>query len=40
MCVDVLISDAVERAVIVEAKVACVDDVVCPCVGGQLVERL
>lgn len=37
---DVLVGDAVERAVVVEAKVAGVDDVVGAGVGGELVQRL
>jgi hypothetical protein len=32
-----LLGDAIERAVVVEAKVAGVDDVVCAGVGGELV---
>lgn len=35
-----LLGDAIERAVVVEAKVASVDDVVCAGVGGELVQRL
>lgn len=38
--IDVLVGDAVERAVVVEAKVAGVDDVVGAGVGGELVQRL
>jgi hypothetical protein len=35
-----LLCDAVERAVVVKAEIARVDDVVCAGIGGELVERL
>ena len=35
-----LLGDAIKRTVVVEAKVAGVDDVVCAGVGGELVKRL
>jgi hypothetical protein len=35
-----LLSDAIKRTIVVEAKVASVDDVVCAGVGGELVQRL
>jgi hypothetical protein len=35
-----LFGDAIERTVVVEAKVAGVDDVVCAGIGSELVERL
>ena len=35
-----LLGDAIKRTIIVEAKVASVDDVVCAGIGGELVERL
>jgi hypothetical protein len=38
--VHVLVCDAVEGAVVIEAKVARVDDVVCPSICSELVERL
>ena len=38
LCVDVLVGDAIERAVVVEAKVTGVDDVVGAGVGSELVQ--
>jgi hypothetical protein len=35
-----LLGDAIKRTIVVEAKVASVDDVVCAGVGGELVQRL
>ena len=40
VCLYVLIGDTVERAVVVEAKVTGVDDVVCSGVRSELVQRL
>lgn len=37
---DILLCNAVERAVVIEAEIAGVDNVVCPRVGSELVQRL
>jgi hypothetical protein len=40
MCLNVLIGDAVERAVVVETEVTSVNDVVGASVRSELVQRL
>lgn len=40
MCGHLLFGNAIQRAVIVEAEIASVDDVVCAGIGGELVQRL